>query len=197
MKKACKRRIVVKIGTKVLADMDGTYGLRRSVMKGLADQISTAVNAGVEVVIVSSGAIGSGMGLLKRKERPKTLTQLQACAAVGQSHLMKAYDDCFRRHRILTAQVLLTQDDLSENKRRLNAKGTLLALLKERVVPIVNENDTVATEEIRFGDNDQLSSLIARLISADMLILLSNIDGLYRYDAVTKKKELLVTASYR
>ena len=141
--------------------------------------------------MVSSGAIGSGMGLLKLKERPKTLSKLQACAAVGQLHLMQAYDDLFRAHSLLTAQVLLTQEDLNDRQRYLNAKNTLLTLLGEGVVTIVNENDTVSTDEIKFGDNDKLSSLVANLIEADLLILLSNVDGLYKYDGAKKEKELV------
>lgn len=183
------RKIVIKIGTKVLTQKGNS--LDAAQIKNLVNQIGAIVKRGTQVVMVSSGAIGSGMGLLKLKQRPKVLSELQACAAVGQPHLMQAYDDLFKANSILTAQVLLTQEDLTDRKRYLNAKATLLALLSDRVVPVVNENDTVSTDEIRFGDNDKLSSLVANLIEADLLILLSNVDGLYKYDASKKGRELV------
>jgi len=175
------KTIVVKVGTKVLAGKG--YTLDKSEIKNLVDQIAALAKNNIKVIVVSSGAIGAGMGLLKLKQRPAVLSKLQACAAVGQSHLMQVYDGLFRAHGILTAQILLTQEDLNDRKRYLNAKATIQTLLEEGVVPIVNENDTISTEEIKFGDNDKLSSLVANLISADLLVLLSNVDGLYRYGA--------------
>jgi glutamate 5-kinase len=170
--------VVVKIGTKVLSGKD--YCLDQIRIKELVSQISDIVNKGIKVVVVTSGAICCGTGLLGLKKRPDSLSELQTCAAVGQANLMQTYDTFFKTHNILTAQILLTQEDLSDRKRYLNAKATILTLLKRGVVPIVNENDTVSTDEIRFGDNDKLSSLVANLIAADLLILLSNVDGLYR-----------------
>lgn len=181
------KKVVIKIGTKVLTGKD--YGLDRARMKSLADQISVITKKGIKVVIISSGAIGSGMGILGLKQRPKALSELQACAAIGQPHLMQAYDHFFKPHDILTAQVLLTQEDLNDRKRYLNAKGTLSTLMNKGVISIINENDTVSTDEIKFGDNDKLSSLVANLIEADLLILLSNVDGLYRY--AKDQKELV------
>lgn len=181
------KKIVVKIGTKVLTGKGNRLDKVR--MKQLVNQISTIINKGIKAVIVSSGAVGSGMGLLKLKERPKDLSQLQACAAVGQPHLMQAYDNLFKPHGLITAQVLLTQEDLDDRKRYLNAKQTLLRLLDDGVVPIINENDTVSTEEIKFGDNDKLSSLVANLIEADLLILVSDVDGLYKCDKFGKREK--------
>lgn len=178
------KTIVIKIGTKVLASRG--YHLDKVQIKNLVDQIGGIVKTGIKVVVVSSGAICSGMGLLRLKQRPTALSKLQACAAVGQSHLMQTYESLFRANNILTAQILLTQEDLNERKRYLNAKATFQTLLAGGVVPIVNENDTISTDEIKFGDNDKLSSLVANLIGADILILLSDVDGLYRYDGIKR-----------
>jgi glutamate 5-kinase len=185
-------RIVVKIGTKVLVGKD--YNLDKERIKSLADQVCGIVRQDVEVVMVSSGAICSGMGLLGLGSRPSALSDLQACAAVGQAHLMQIYDNFFKAHKILTAQVLLTQEDLNDRKRYLNAKATFMTLLKKGVVPIVNENDTISTDEIKFGDNDRLSSLVANLIGADLLILLSSVDGLYRCGQAKEVRGELVGA---
>ncbi|MDD5450180.1 MAG: glutamate 5-kinase [Candidatus Omnitrophica bacterium] len=174
------KTIVIKIGTKVLAS--DKYCLDKRRIERLAEQINSIVKKGINVVVVSSGAICSGMGLLGFKHRPSSLAELQACAAAGQAHLMQTYDDFFRRHGVLTAQVLLTQEDLNDRKRYLNAKATLKTLLKKGAVPIVNENDTISTDEIKFGDNDKLSSLVANLVGADLLVLLSDVEGLYRYE---------------
>ncbi|MCX5715371.1 MAG: glutamate 5-kinase [Candidatus Omnitrophica bacterium] len=188
MKTLKLKRIVVKVGTKVLAGKDG---LDRARLKLLVAQVSAITARGIEVALVSSGAIASGMGLLGFKKKPADLSELQACAAVGQTHLMESYDNLFKAHDKLTAQILLTQDDLDDRSRYLNAKHTFLELLRRGVVPIVNENDTVSTDEIKFGDNDKLASLVASLIDADLLILLSNVDGLYRSDASSKKDEVV------
>lgn len=185
------KKIVVKIGTKVLTASEKDYALDKARMKNLVEQVSRLVGRGIKVAVVSSGAIGSGMGLMGLKERPKTVSGLQACAAVGQPHLMQTYDNLFSAHKLLTAQVLLTREDLNDRKRYLNARHTILSLLDDGIVPVINENDTVSTEEIKFGDNDQLSSLVANLIGADLLILLSDVDGLCRLGASKKEKDLV------
>jgi glutamate 5-kinase len=149
-------------------------------MKNLCTQVADLLNKDIEVILVTSGAIAAGMGVLGFKRRPKQLPQLQAAAAVGQSQLMQIYDSIFRKKRLLTAQVLLTREDLSQRKRYLNAKNTLFTLLDSKVIPIINENDTVSVDEIKFGDNDLLSALVAALVHADLLIILSDVDGLYK-----------------
>ena len=170
------RRIVVKVGSSILASRD--RGLHRNVFSHLAKEISTLKRQGYEMILVSSGAIAAGMEKLGFQSRPKTITQKQAAAAVGQSRLMNVYESYFSRHQQTVAQVLLTHDDLSHRKRFLNARNTLLALLQLGIIPIINENDTVAVDEIKVGDNDNLSALITNLIEADLLIILTDIDGL-------------------
>ena len=170
------RRIVVKVGSSILASKD--RGLHRTVFSHLAGEISSLKHQGYEVILVSSGAIAAGMEKLGFQRRPQTIAQKQAAAAVGQSRLMNVYESYFSRHQQTVAQVLLTHDDLSHRKRFINARGTLLALLKLGIVPIINENDTVAVDEIKVGDNDNLSALITNLIEADLLIILTDIDGL-------------------
>ena len=170
------RRVVVKVGSSILASRD--RGLHRNVFSHLAKEISTLKHQGYEMILVSSGAIAAGMEKLGFQSRPKTITQKQAAAAVGQSRLMNVYESYFSRHQQTVAQVLLTHDDLSHRKRFLNARNTLLALLKLGIIPIINENDTVAVDEIKVGDNDNLSALITNLIEADLLIILTDIDGL-------------------
>ncbi|NQS99940.1 MAG: glutamate 5-kinase [Candidatus Omnitrophica bacterium] len=171
------KRIVVKIGTGVLTS--GNYSLDQARIKELVAQIAGLVKREVEVILVSSGAIGAGMGMLKLKFRPKLLPQQQAAAAIGQGQLMKIYDTAFKRHKLLTAQILLTREDLNNRTRYLNAKNTLFTLLCLNAIPIINENDTVSVDEIKFGDNDRLSALVASLAHADLLIMLSDVDGLY------------------
>jgi len=170
------RRIVVKVGSSILASRD--RGLHRNVFSQLAKEISTLKRQGYEVILVSSGAIAAGMEKLGFQTRPQTITQKQAAAAVGQTRLMNIYENYFSRHQQIVAQVLLTHDDLSHRKRFLNARNTLLALLQLGIVPIINENDTVAVDEIKVGDNDNLSALMTNLIEADLLIILTDIDGL-------------------
>ena len=170
------RRIVVKVGSSILASRDA--GLHRTVFSHLAKEISTLKHQGYEIILVSSGAIAAGMEKLGLQTRPQTITQKQAAAAVGQSVLMSVYDSYFSRHQQTVAQVLLTHDDLSHRKRFINARNTLLALLKLGIIPIINENDTVAVDEIKVGDNDNLSALISNLVEADLLIILTDIDGL-------------------
>lgn len=162
------RRLVVKVGSGVVG----------SGVAPLVGQIAALHRDGKQVILVSSGAIAAGMGVLGQKQRPKSLAQLQACAAIGQGKLMAAYDGLFGKHGLHVAQVLLTHDDLRSRHRHLNARNTLLQLLDDGVIPIINENDTVAVEEIKFGDNDRLSALVATLVDADLLIILSHVEGL-------------------
>lgn len=170
------KTLVIKVGTSVLTK-GGRFDRRR--IDELAGQVARFLKKGVRVSIVSSGAIGAGMTILKLKERPAAMEGLQASAAVGQRYLMQCYEEAFSKNGFSTAQVLLTWDDLAESKRFLNAKRTLKQIQKWGLVPVINENDTVATDEIRFGDNDRLSSLLAILVEADALVILSDTDGLY------------------
>lgn len=182
------KRVVIKIGSNVLT---GEGGLDLRVMGRLADEITTLKEEGREVILVSSGAIAAGLKKMGLPERPKALPEQQACAAVGQGSLMMAYDEAFGRSGVRVGQVLLTRDDLAVRKRYLNARNTLLALLGWGAVPIINENDTVAVEEIRFGDNDLLSASICDLASADLLVILSTIDGLYDRDPREERARLI------
>ncbi len=170
------RRIVVKVGSSILASVE--RGLHHEVFSQLAKEISELKRQGYEIVLVSSGAIAAGMEKLGYKTRPQSITQKQATAAVGQSRLMNIYESYFSRHQQMVAQILLTHDDLSHRRRFLNARNTLLTLLELGIIPIINENDTVVVDEIKVGDNDNLSALVTNLIEADLLIILTNIDGL-------------------
>ncbi len=174
------RRLVIKIGSALLTN-DGR-GLDVPALAGWVDQIAELVRHGVEVVVVSSGSVAEGMTRLGWSQRPEHLHELQAAAAVGQMGLVQTWEAQFRRHDIHAAQILLTHDDLSDRKRYLNARSTLRTLLDFGVIPIVNENDTVVTDEIRFGDNDTLGALVANLIEADGLIILTDQDGLFDKD---------------
>ena len=171
-------RLVVKVGTSVLTDARGRLLPGR--LRRLAGQVARCCREQRQVIVVTSGAVACGMAAFGLRARPKGLAQLQACAAVGQGKLMHRYTTLFRRRGLLTAQVLLTQEDLADRSRFRNAKQTLLTLLHRRVVPIVNENDTVSVEEITFGDNDRLAALVAAAVDAHLLIILSDVDGLYR-----------------
>jgi glutamate 5-kinase len=173
------RRLVVKVGSGLVAAAGG--GPDPSRIESLAAQIA-AVKAEREVVLVTSGAILTGMARLALSARPRSIPEKQAAAAVGQSALMWQYEIAFKRHGIAVGQVLLTAQDIADRTRYINARNTLLALLRFGVVPIVNENDTVAVEEIKVGDNDNLSALVASLIEADLLVLLTDVDGLYTED---------------
>lgn len=168
-------RVVVKLGTGVLTDSKKQPDLAQ--MEQLVAQVAAQRQLGREVVLVSSGAVGAGMGVLKHEKRPSELAELQACAAVGQSRLMTTYEGLFQKHGLHVAQVLLTHDDLQHHERHLNARNTLVRLLKHGVVPIINENDAVSFTEIKFGDNDKLSALVAALLPADLLIILTTVDG--------------------
>jgi len=174
------RRIVIKIGSQVLTS--GDQELDRGFVASLASQVAEARSKGLEMLIVTSGAVAAGRGALGLTSRPKTIPQKQAAAAIGQSRLMRAYEDAFAAHGINVAQLLLTRGDLADRTRYLNARATLETLLECGVVPIINENDTVAVEEIKFGDNDNLSALVTNLVDAGMLIILTDIDGLYDAD---------------
>ncbi|MBN1871759.1 MAG: glutamate 5-kinase [Candidatus Omnitrophica bacterium] len=185
-----KKIIVVKIGTSVLTDKGGN--LDAKVISHIVRQTQELKRSGLQVVIVSSGAIVAGMQILNLSKRPGYLPDIQACAAVGQTQLMNMYDAHFKKLKLVSAQVLLTQDDINNRTRYLNARNTILALLKRNSVPIVNENDTVSTEEIKFGDNDRLSALVANLIEAHKLIIMSNVEGLYRYDIKDRTKRELI-----
>ena len=168
-------RIVVKLGTGVLTDSRKQPDLAQ--MEQLAAQIAEQRNAGKEMVIVSSGAVGAGMGVLGHSKRPADLAELQACAAVGQSKLMATYEKLFAAFGLAVAQILLTHDDLEHHERHLNARNTLVTLLRHGVIPIINENDVVSSTELRFGDNDTLSALVASLLPADLLVILTTVDG--------------------
>mgnify|MGYP001820064781 CR=1 FL=1 len=171
--------IVVKVGTRVLTQSDGTLDTSR--IQGLAEQIHQLRVSGRKVVLISSGAVGAGMSQLGLTERPNELSQLQAVAAIGQTNLIEVYDSTFQRHGTHAAQVLLTAEDLNDRGRYLNVRNTLLALLEMDAVPIVNENDTVAVDELMltFGDNDRLAALVTTAIRAPLLIILSDVDGLF------------------
>jgi glutamate 5-kinase len=172
--------VVVKVGTNVLASADGKLDLAR--LQDLADQVQRIRQQGRRVVLVSSGAIGAGIGQLGLERRPSDLRHLQACAAVGQGVLMRAYQECLARHATCTAQILLTAGDFDNRTRYLNARNTILTLFEWGCLPIINENDTISVAEIRFGDNDHLAALVTNLLQAPLLILLTVVDGLYRSD---------------
>ncbi len=173
------RRIVVKIGSQILSSVNG---IEEGKIRGLVGDLAVLHNAGKEVVVVSSGAVAAGMTRLGLTERPRTIPQKQALAAVGQIKLMALYERYFSEFQKSVAQLLLTHEDLSNRKRYLNAKHTLQTLFDSSIIPIVNENDTVAVEEMKFGDNDHLSSLVATLMEADLLVMLSDVDGVFDRD---------------
>jgi len=169
-------RIVIKLGTGLLTDAQNHLALGQ--IERLVAQIAALHQQKKQIILVSSGAIGAGMAELGLKQRPKKLDELQAAAAIGQSKLMAVYDKLFGTFGITVAQVLLTHDDLKNRTRHLNAHNTLATLLAHGAVPIINENDTVSVDEIKFGDNDRLAALVAALIDADLLVILSHVDGL-------------------
>jgi glutamate 5-kinase len=168
-------RIVVKFGTGVLTDRHKQPDPAQ--LEQLVAQIAGQRKAGREIVLVTSGAVGAGMGALGYEKRPTELSALSACAAVGQSQLMTLYEKLFAAHGLRVAQVLLTHDDLEHHERHLNARNTLVTLLNRGVVPIINENDAVSFDELKFGDNDKLSALVASLLPADLLVILTTVDG--------------------
>jgi glutamate 5-kinase len=183
-------RWVVKIGSSLLT-AEG-QGIDREGIQRWAGEIARLVAEGCEVVLVTSGAVAEGCSRLGFRERPKAIHELQAAAAVGQMGLIEAYETAFQRHGLRTALVLLTHDDLSNRQRYLNARTTLRTLLELGVVPVINENDTVATDEIRFGDNDTLGALVTNLVEAHVLVLLTDRDGLYEADPEVDPNAALV-----
>lgn len=174
------RRVVIKLGSSVVADAEGTP--RMDVLGGLCDQLAQLHAAGEEVVVVTSGAIARGIRVMNLRERPTSIGELQAASAVGQGKLYRIYDELLRERGVTSAQILLTFFDMSARTHYLNARLTLSTLLEWRVLPVINENDTTATDEISFGDNDFLAAQVAVLVGADELILMTDIDGLFSAD---------------
>ncbi|MEE8160268.1 MAG: glutamate 5-kinase [Acidobacteriota bacterium] len=174
------RRIVVKVGSGVL--VDGDYQLDDLRVGALVKSLSALLDGNIQVVLVTSGAVAAGMPVMGLKQQAKTIPEKQACAAVGQSRLMALYERAFSSHGHHTAQILLTQDDVRNRERYLNSKNAFEALLSAGILPIVNENDTVVVEEIKFGDNDNLSAQVAALVQADLLLMLSSVEGFYETD---------------
>lgn len=185
------QRLVVKLGTSTLTHKTGKFNLAR--MERIVRELADQVNGGRQVVVVSSGAVGAGMSRLGIKKKPRTLPEKQAAAAVGQGLLMHMYEKLFNEYGLQVAQILLTRDDLADRRRYLNARHTLAALLRLGIVPVVNENDTVAVEEIQFGDNDTLSALVAGLIDADLLFLLTDTAGLFTANPETHQEASLLS----
>ena len=184
-------RVVVKVGTSTLAHSTGCLNIRQVEM--LCKVLSDLKNAGHEIILVSSGAIGMGMGKLPIQGRPTDMPTKQAAAAVGQCELMYTYDKLFTEYNHVVAQILLTGDDLDHADRKENFENTLYRLLELGVLPIINENDTIATKEIAVGDNDTLAAIVTVCAKADLLILLSDIDGLYTADPHTDKSATLIS----
>lgn len=182
--------VVVKVGTNVLADRAGA--LDRGRMRALTDQLARLRAGGRRVALVSSGAIGAGVGQLGLGRRPVDLPHLQACAAVGQCALMQAYQECLAPHGVHPAQILLTAGDFDSRVRYLNARHTILTLFEYGCLPVINENDTVSVAEIKFGDNDHLAAMVANLLQAPLLVLLTNVDGLFTGDPRTDPAARLV-----
>lgn len=184
-------RIVVKVGTSTLAHPSGLINIRR--VEELCKVMSDLKNAGHDIILVTSGAIGMGAGKLQLSERPRDVTAKQAAAAVGQCELMYTYDKLFSEYNHTVAQLLMTGLDFENEERHINFKNTMDKLLEFKALPIINENDTVATEEIKVGDNDTLSAMVAVNVSADLLILLSDIDGLFTADPHTDPNAKLIS----
>ena len=192
------KRIVIKIGTSTLTYENGRANLER--FESLCRVVSDLMNQGKEVVIVSSGAISMGMGRLRLKEKPRSVREEQAIASVGQCELMNLYSRFFSQYSYVVGQILLTKDDIDEKITRSNITNTFNSLIEKEIIPIVNENDTVSTREIlhngSFGDNDTLSAIVAEVVGADLLILLSDIAGLYDSDPKKKKDAVLIDTVY-
>jgi glutamate 5-kinase len=174
------KRVVVKIGSRVLTDADG--GLDQGVIGRICGDIALLREQGKQVVVVSSGAIAAGRSELGLTEKPKTIPQKQAAAAIGQTRLMRAYEEALAPHALKAAQLLLTSEDLGSRQRFLNARATIDTLLGFGIIPIINENDTVVVDEIKFGDNDNLSALVTNVAESDLLVILTDVDGLYSAD---------------
>ena len=188
------KRVVVKVGTSTLIHTNGQLNLER--MERLVRELADLHNRDIEVVLVSSGAVGTGANRMGLKKVPKTLPEKQALAAIGQGRLLHMYEKFFADYGKTVAQVLLTREDLDERIRYLNATNTLLAILNMQVIPIINENDTVVVEEIKIGDNDTLSTMVAGIVNADLLIILSDVDGLYDSDPRINKEARLQSEVY-
>ena len=184
------KRWVIKIGSSLVTN--NGRGLNTKQIQNWADQINELIQSGKEVVIVSSGAIAEGMNRLGWETRPEALHELQAAAAVGQMGLIQAYEVALAKHNLHSAQVLLTHDDMMDRRRYLNAKTTLRKLLELKTIPVVNENDTISTEEIELGDNDTLASLVANLVEADLMIILTDVEGLYSGNPKDKPNAKLI-----
>ena len=184
------RRIVIKIGSGVISD---EAGLDHARIETLCRDILDLRQRGFEVVVVSSGAVAAGKRDLGITGRPQTIPLKQAAAAIGQSRLMRTYKEAFLPHGVTVAQVLLTRDDLANRRRYLNARNTLMTLLEYGILPIINENDTVVVDEIRFGDNDNLSAMVTNLVEAQLLVILSDVDGLYDRDPRQFPEARLIT----
>ena len=174
------KRIVVKIGSSIITDKADV--IDESFLDSLAKQVFQLAKKGKEIVIVSSGAVAAGMMVLKLKEKPKKISEKQAVAACGQGYLIHKYSEIFSRYGLIVAQILLTSEDIAVRTRYLNAKNTLENLISKKIIPIINENDTVATKEIKLGDNDNLSAEVACIIDADLLVILSDVEGFYDKD---------------
>jgi glutamate 5-kinase len=189
-----KKRVVVKIGTSSLTFPNGKLNFQR--IEKLVKVLSEIQSDGRQVILVSSGAVAVGSGRMGIDRKPESLVEKQALAAIGQAELIKIYQKFFDEHSQLTAQVLLTRDAITSSQRRQNARNTLFTLLEMKIVPIINENDAVSTEEIEFGDNDTLSAYVAELVDADLLILLTDIDGLYSADPKTDPEASIISKVY-
>lgn len=183
------RTLVIKVGTNVLSKADDTLDLDR--VTALTEQINRVLNTGRQVVVVSSGAIGAGLGLLGLRQRPRDLPHLQAAAALGQAHLIRQYDDCLRQHGRRAAQLLLTANDFKQRGRYLNVRNTLYTLFEYGAVPIINENDTVSIDEIKFGDNDRLAAMVTNLLNSPLLVILTVVDGLFDGDPENPNSRLI------
>ncbi|MBI5194515.1 MAG: glutamate 5-kinase [Nitrospirae bacterium] len=184
------KRIVIKIGSRVLASTGSGLNSRR--IKRIAREIGELHHRGFEVVIVSSGAVVAGMNELGLTKKPREIPLKQAAASIGQSKLIQMYEKMFRAFDIKVAQILLTRDDIADRKRFLNSRNTLLTLLSYKVVPVINENDTVAVDEIKFGDNDLLSGLVTNVVDADLLIIMSDVEGLFTANPSLHKDAVLI-----
>ena len=187
-------KIVIKLGSSIVTNAGD--GLNEECLSNLIKQISKLSLENKKVVLVSSGAVAAGLKKLGIKTRPKILSELQSAAAVGQMDLVQIYERFFSDNNLISAQVLLTHDDLSDRKRYLNARSTIFSLIRNKVIPVINENDTVASEEIRFGDNDTLAAMVANLIEADLLVLLTDQEGLFSSDPRENKNAELIQNGY-
>lgn len=184
------KRVVIKIGSRVLTDSDGALDL--AVIGRICDEMAQLRKQGLQVVVVSSGAVAAGRSELGLMNKPRTIPHKQAAAAVGQTRLMQAYESSFTPHNLKTAQVLLTSEDLGSRQRFLNARATIDTLLDFGIIPIINENDTVVVDEIKFGDNDNLSALVTNVAEAHLLLILTDIEGYYTADPNTDPDAVLV-----